>query len=148
MFGLLVEGKGPEALRAALAHSAEYPRNAFVVQPCLGVFELIGYRGRLAGEAEHLAFVECLAPHYGDDWWFLCMLAFAQMKAGQTGRAEPNMERSIALHPRNANGSHYRAHLFYEVGEHEAGFAYLNEWQRDYGRGGLIHCHIAWHCAL
>ena len=76
------------------------------------------------------------------------MLAFAQMEAGQPARAEPNMERSLALHPRNANGSHYRAHLYYEVGEHAAGFAYLNDWRRDYGRDGLLHCHIAWHCAL
>lgn len=148
MFDLLIGGKGAEAYRAALAHSAEYPRDAFVVQPCLGVFGLIGFSGRPGREAEHLAFVERLAPHYGDDWWFLSMLAFAQMEAGQPGRAEPNMERSIALHPRNANGSHYRAHLFYEVGEHEAGFAYLNAWRQDYGRGGLLHCHIAWHCAL
>ncbi len=51
-----------------LAHSVEYPRDACVVQPCLGVFGLIGFRGKPEREAEHLAFVERLAPHYGDDW--------------------------------------------------------------------------------
>ncbi|MDD9928180.1 MAG: tetratricopeptide repeat protein [Rhodospirillaceae bacterium] len=148
IFDLLISGKGADAYRATLTHILDYPRDALAVQPCLGVFGLIGFSGRPGREAEHLAFVERLAPHYGDDWWFLCMLAFAQMEAGQPARAEPNMERSLALHPRNANGSHYRAHLYYEVGEHAAGFAYLNDWRQDYGRDGLLHCHIAWHCAL
>ena len=45
--------------------------------------------------------------------------------ASKPARAAPNMDRSLALNPRNANGSHYRAHLLYETGEHAAGFAYL-----------------------
>lgn len=146
--GLLIEGKGAEAYQAARAHLTEYPRDALVAQTCLGVFGLIGFSGRPGREAENLALAEYLAPHYGNDWWFLCILAFAQMEAGQRGPAEPNIERSIELHPRNANGAHYRAHLYYEVGEREAGYAYLSQWRKDYDRRGLMHCHIAWHCAL
>lgn len=146
--GLLIEGKGAEAYKAARAHLMEHPRDALVAQTCLGVFGLIGFSGREGREAENLALADYLAPHYGDDWWFLCVLAFAQMEAGQRKAAEPNIERSMELHPRNANGAHYRAHYFYEVGERETGYSYLNDWRKDYDRRGLLHCHIAWHCAL
>lgn len=146
--GLLIDGKGAEAYAAARAHLMDHPRDALVAQTCLGVFGLIGFSGREGREAENLALAEYLAPHFGDDWWFLCILAFAQMEAGQTGPAEPNIERSMALNSKNANGAHYRAHYFYEVGERQAGYAYLNGWRKDYDRRGLLHCHIAWHCAL
>ena len=146
--GLLINGKGAEAYAAARTHLLEYPRDALVAQTCLGVFGLIGFSGREGREAENLALADYLAPHYGDDWWFLCVLAFAQMEAGQRGAAEPNIERSMELHPRNANGAHYRAHHYYEVGERETGYAYLSDWRKDYDRRGLLHCHIAWHCAL
>ncbi len=146
--GLLIDGKGAEAYAAARTHLLEYPRDALVAQTCLGVFGLIGFSGREGREAENLALADYLAPHYGDDWWFLCVFAFAQMEAGQRGAAEPNIERSMELHPRNANGAHYRAHHYYEVGERETGYAYLSDWRKDYDRRGLLHCHIAWHCAL
>ena len=148
MLGLLIDGKGAEAYAAARAHLVEHPRDALVAQTCLGVFGLIGFSGRPGREAENLALADYLAPHFGDDWWYLCVYAFAQMEAGQRGPAEPNIERSMELHPRNANGAHYRAHLYYEVGEQAAGFTYLNDWRQDYDRGGLLHCHISWHCAL
>lgn len=146
--GLLIEGKGTEAYQAARAHLMAHPRDALVAQTCLGVFGLIGFSGREGREAENLALADWLAPHYGDDWWFLCVHAFAQMEAGQRAAAGPTIERSMQLHPRNANGAHYRAHLYYEVGERAAGYAYLSDWRRDYDRRGLLHCHIAWHCAL
>ena len=146
--GLLIDGKGAEAYAAARAHLMDFPRDALVAQTCLGVFGLIGFSGRPGREAENLALAEYLAPHFGDDWWFLCILAFAQMEAGQPGPAEPNIERSMELNPRNANGAHYRAHHYYEVGERETGYAFLNDWRKDYDRRGLLHCHIAWHCAL
>lgn len=146
--GLLIDGKGGEAYQAVRAHLLDYPRDAMVAQTSLGVFSLIGFSGRPGREAENLALADQLAPHYGDDWWFLCQLAFAQMESGNYIAAEPNIERALAGNPRNANGAHYRAHLYYEVGEADAGYAYLTDWRKDYSRGGLLHCHITWHCAL
>lgn len=146
--GLLLEGRGPEAFAAIKAHLTEHPRDALVAQPCIGVFGMIGFSGQPGREAEQLAFTTALAPHYGDDWWFLAGHAFAQMEAGRTGPAADSIERSLAMRPRSGNGAHYRSHLYYEVGEISAGYNYLREWQKDYGRDGLLHCHNGWHVAL
>ena len=95
-----------------------------------------------------MALLEPLAGAYGDDWWFTSALAFAQVEAGDIDRALPTIERSLALNPRNANGSHIRAHVYYEGGERAAGLAYLEEWWRDYPKESLLHCHLSWHIAL
>lgn len=146
--GLLLEGRGVEAYAAIKAHLAMYPRDALVAQPCIGVFGMIGFSGQPGREAEQLAFTSALAPHYGDDWWFLSGHAFAQMEVGRVGPATDSIERSLAARPRSGNGAHYRAHLYYEVGETTAGYEYLRDWRRDYGRGGLLHCHTGWHIGL
>ena len=146
--GSLLEGRGAEAYGKIKAHLAEHPRDAMVAQPCIGVFGLIGFSGRKGREAEQLAFTTALAPHFGDDWWFLGGHAFAEMEAGLTGPAEITIERSLALNPKNANSAHYRSHLHYENGESAAGAAYIGEWMRGYAKGGFLHTHIAWHIAL
>lgn len=146
--GLMLEGRGPEAMAAIRAHLADHPRDAMVAQTCTGVFGMIGFSGQPGREAEQLAFTAALAPHYGDDWWFLAQHAFSQMEAGQTGPAEATIARALDGNPRNANGAHIRSHLHYETGETEAGFAYLDQWRKDYDRGGILHCHVNWHIAL
>ncbi len=82
---LLVSGQGPAAYAAIRAHLLEHPRDAMIAQTCTGVFGMIGFSGQPGREAEQLAFTSMLAPHYGDDWWFLCQHAFSQVEAGQTG---------------------------------------------------------------
>ena len=59
-----------------------------------------------------------------------------------------NIEISLHGFGRNAHAAHIRAHLFYELGEREAGLAYLDDWTRDYSPNGQLHCHISWHRAL
>jgi hypothetical protein len=61
--GLLLEGRGAEAFQAINAHLADYPRDALVAQPCMGVFGLIGFSGRHGREAEMLGFTTSLARH-------------------------------------------------------------------------------------
>ena len=146
--GLLIEGRGAEAMAAIRAQAAAHPRDAMTVQTCTGVFGLIGFSGQPGREAEQLAFTAALAPHYGDDWWFLAQHAFSQMESGATGPAEATITRSLEGNPRNANGAHIRSHLHYENGETEAGYAYLDAWRKDYARGGILHCHVNWHIAL
>jgi len=146
--GALIEGRAGEGYQLARAQLADHPRDALVAGACLGVFGLIGFSGLPGREAENLALAEVLAPSYGEDWWFLCMLAFAQMETGQHGPAERTIDRSLALNARNANGSHYRAHLYYEVGETAAGYGYLTDWMVDYPKEALMHCHNSWHIAL
>lgn len=146
--GLLLEGKVPAAYAAIRAHLDECPRDALVAQTCIGVFGLIGFSGQPGREAEQLAFTTLLAPHYGEDWWFLGGHAFAQVEAGQTAKASETVERSLALHPRNANSAHYKAHIHYEAGESAAGLSYMDDWRRDYSRDGMLHTHCSWHVAL
>lgn len=146
--GLLIEGKSAEAYKAARAQLVANPRDALVAQTCLGVFSLIGFSGQPGREAENLALAEILAPAYGDDWWFLSLLAFAQMETGQVGPASVSVERSMELNPRNANMAHYRSHLFYENGETDAGLTFLDDWMQDYSRDGILDCHLYWHSAL
>ncbi len=143
-----VDGGSVAGLAAVKEHLGAYPRDAMVLAPCTGVFGLIGFSGRPGREAELLALLEPLAGAYGDDWWFTSAHAFAQVEAGDIDRALPTIERSLALNPRNANGSHIRAHVYYECGERAAGLAYLEEWWRDYPKESLLHCHLSWHIAL
>jgi len=143
-----VDGGSVAGLAAVKEHLAAYPRDAMVLAPCTGVFGLIGFSGRAGREAELLALLEPLAGAYGDDWWFTSAHAFAQVEAGDIDRALPTIERSLALNPRNANGSHIRAHVYYESVERAAGLAYLEEWWRDYPKESLLHCHLSWHIAL
>ncbi len=146
--GLLVDGDGPGAYAAILVHLGDWPLDAMIAQPCCGVFGLIGFSGRAGREAEQLAFTDRLAPHYGDDWWFLAQHGFSQVEAGQVAEAECLLERSLAGNPRNANAAHIRAHVHYEAGERRDGLARLEAWRRDYDREGQLACHVAWHVAV
>ena len=146
--GLLIDGDGPGAYAAILAHLKDWPRDAMIAQPCCGVFGLIGFNGRAGREAEQLAFTDRLAPHYGDDWWFLAQHGFSQVEAGQVAEAERLLERSLEGNPRNANAAHIRAHVHYEAGEREAGLERLDAWRQDYEREAQLSCHIAWHVAI
>ena len=145
---LLIQGKGGEAYPKIRKHVDAHPRDAMVAQTCTSVFGLIGFSGQPGREAEQLAYTTQLAPHYGDDWWFLSMHAFAQAEVGQTAKAAETIERSLSGNPRSAHGAHVKAHIQYEAGETQAGFDYMRDWYRDYDRGGMIHCHISWHIAL
>lgn len=145
---LLLEGKSAESYLAVRRHLLDYPRDAMVAQTCMGVFSLIGFSGKPGREAEHLAFTTSLATAYGDNWWFLSQHAFAQMECGQLAPAEKTIDKALAANPRNAHGAHYRAHLYYEKGETDAGYSYLDDWLRGYDKQGLLHCHLHWHIAL
>ena len=147
-FSLLLGGDGPGAYQAIRAHLLDHPRDAMIAQTCMGVFGMIGFSGQPGREAEQLAFTTSLAPHYGEDWWFLCQHGFSQVEAGQTKNAEANLERALALNPKNANAAHIRAHVYYEAGETRAGAAFMTDWIKDYDKGGALHCHISWHVAL
>jgi hypothetical protein len=109
---------------------------------------LIGFSGIAGREAEQLDFLARLAQHYGDDWWFSSVYAFAQIEAGQMDRALKTIEISLKGNPRSAHGAHILAHIHYERGETETGFRYLKEWRTGYDKRGALHCHISWHVAL
>ncbi|MEM7253276.1 MAG: tetratricopeptide repeat protein [Pseudomonadota bacterium] len=148
IFTKLVTGDVPAALSLTKAHLADFPRDAFVLAPSCSVFGLIGFSGRIAREPEQVALLEPLASHYGDDWWFLTVHAFALVEFGQWERGRELVERALALYPRNAVGAHIRAHALYEGGEDALALEYLADWLPDYSPKGLMHCHLWWHYCL
>jgi tetratricopeptide (TPR) repeat protein len=147
-FGLLIDGKGPQAYAAIREHVDAYPRDALVAQTCSSVFGLIGFSGQPGREAEILAFTAALLPHYGEDWWCLSQYAFALCENGVQNKALTIIDRSLEMNPHNANGAHVKSHVFYETGETKLGISYLSKWLKPYNRAGYLHGHLSWHAAL
>ncbi|WP_372575669.1 tetratricopeptide repeat protein [Ruegeria hyattellae] len=145
---LLLAGKPAEARAAVLAHVQTYPRDALVAQLCTNVFGLIGFSGEVGREAELLAYTSALLPYYGEDWWMMSVHAVSLCETGQIEASMQLMEKALALNPRNANGSHFKAHAQYEAGETQAGRAYLGTWLENYDDRAVLHGHLSWHCAL
>jgi tetratricopeptide (TPR) repeat protein len=145
---LPIEGKPVDALAATRAHLAEWPRDAMALAPATGVFGLIGFSGRQEREAELYALLSGLASHYGDDWWFRCVHAFAASESGRLDEGWRLIESSMAANPRNAHGAHIKVHVLHEMGELARAFEYLEQWMPGFDRRGLLHCHLSWHVAL
>jgi len=145
---LPIEGAPAKAYALAREHLKQYPRDAMVLAPCTGVFGLIGFSGRKGREQELRELMEELAPHWGNDPWFLTQLAFARVETGDIEGARKTIERAMALDPRSAHGAHVKAHVHYEAGEKVAGLKFLQKWLPDYAKEGLLHCHLNWHVAL
>ena len=85
---------------------------------------LIGASGRIGQKHQIAVLMDSLAPHYGDDFWFLAYHAMALSEDGQLAAARPKIERSVALNPNNAHGAHGFAHVCYESGEPDTARAY------------------------
>jgi len=143
-----IEGRSADALALTLMHLDEFPRDAMVLAPATGVFGLYGFSGHLDRERVLLALMDRLAPHYGEDWWFLGQHAFAECECGRLASAEARVERSLALNPAGGHAAHVRAHVYYELGQDQASAQFLTAWRQGYPRGGQMHCHISWHAAM
>ena len=145
---LAVEGRANEALRAIREHLEEFPRDALVLQPAVSAFGFIGFSGRLDRVEELLTLLEGLAPHYGDDWWFESIHAYAEVDAGRLLEAETRVQRSLEREPRNANAVHVRTHVYYELEQHPQCAQFLDRWLGTYTDKVLLRGHLAWHLAL
>jgi tetratricopeptide (TPR) repeat protein len=95
-----------------------------------------------------MAFLERLAPAYGDDWWFQSALAFTYHEVNRLEESRRLSERSLEQYPGNANASHNIAHVHFETVDNEAGAAFLEGWLTGYDPRAAFHCHLAWHLAM
>ncbi len=145
---LLVSGRTVDAFALIATHAVEFPRDALALGPAAGVFGLIGFSGRIGREAEQLAFLESLAIHYGDDWWFQQVHAFALLETGDWERGLELAELSLQQRPSSANGAHTLAHGLYEAGEDAEATSFLETWLPNSDQASPLHCHIWWHYAL
>lgn len=145
---LAINGAATEALAMIRTHAAEYPRDALPLSLALGVFGLLGFSGRRDHHEAQLALLEELAPHWGDDWWFLGYLGWAYIETGEVAKGTRLVERSLAGNPRNAHAAHQRVHGFFERGDAAGGADFVANWLEGYDRAGQLHCHLSWHSAL
>lgn len=148
IFELLFAGNSSQSRSLAEKHLSIFPRDAIVASLCTSVFGLIAFSGCHATEAQMLGLTSWLTPHYKDDWWMQSMHAMALCESGQPEKSLGLMEQSLAVNPRNAHGSHFKAHALYEMNQATAGIDYLNDWLKDYDRDGQLHSHLNWHLAL
>lgn len=145
---LVFAGRTEPAIAALRAHLTTWPRDALVVATAANPNGLIGSSGRLGQKCQIAALMDSLAPHYGDDPWFVSYHAMALSEDGQLGVARAKIERSVAANPNNAHGAHGFAHICYESGELETGRSYLASWLATYPRDGFFYGHLNWHLSL
>src|SRR5438105_1078588 len=96
---LAVDGDGPAALRRLEAHVDDHPRDALPLSLALGVFGLLGFSGRLDHHEAQLDLLNRLAPHWGEDWWFLTYLGWARIELGDLAQGVDEVERGLAGNP-------------------------------------------------
>jgi len=141
-------GQSEPAIAALHAHLGEWPRDALVVATAANPNGLIGASGRIGQKHQIAVMMDGLAPHYGDDPWFLAYHAMALSEDGQLAAARPKIERSVAARPNNAHGAHGFAHVLYESGEPDTARTFLTDWLAAYPRDGFFHGHLSWHLSL
>ena len=147
-FDLAFSGQTDAAIEALYDHLAQWPRDALMIAIATNPNGLMGSSGRIGQKREIAALLDRLAPHYGDDHWFLSYHAFALGEDGRVAEARPKIERSVMLNPKNAHCAHAMAHVCYEGDDATGGREFLSSWLATYPRDGAFHGHLSWHLAL
>jgi len=145
---LAVNGQPLRAMDAVMAHLRGFPRDGLVLSLLLGVYGIIAFSGRPDHHEAQRALLEELAPHWGEDWWFLGYLGWSRVETDDPKGGAVILERSLALNPRNAYSAHARVHAHVELGEAEAGTGFLASWLPSYDPASILHAHCNWHLAL
>jgi tetratricopeptide (TPR) repeat protein len=147
-FELVFAGETHKAIVFLETHLAEWPRDALIVGIAANPNGLIGGSGQIGQKRQIAVLMDRLAPHYGDDAWFLSFHAMALSEDGRLAEAQAKIDRSLALTTKNAHGAHGYAHICYESGALEASRSFLTPWLQTYPRNGFFHGHLSWHLSL
>ena len=148
IFDLGSSGQTEAAIAAVNKHLTAWPCDALVISIAANPNGLIGSSGRLGQKHQIAELMDSVAPHFGDDYWFLSYHAMALSEDGQLAEARPKIERSVALNRKNAHGAHGFAHVCYESGEPDPARAFLLPWLAEYPRDGFFYGHLSWHLSL
>ncbi|MGZ6194943.1 MAG: tetratricopeptide repeat protein [Candidatus Binataceae bacterium] len=147
-FDLAFSGQTDAAIDALYTHLAEWPRDALMIATAANPNGVIAGSGRVGQKQRIAALLDSLAPHYGDDYWFLSYHAIALSEDGRLAAARPKIERSVMLNRKNAHAAHGIAHVCYESADPDTGRDFLSSWLATYPRDGGFHGHLSWHLAL
>jgi tetratricopeptide (TPR) repeat protein len=147
-FDLAFSGRTEAAIATLYTHLTAWPRDALLVATATNPNGVIGGSGHIGQKRRIAALLDSLAPHYGDDYWFLSYHAIGLSEDGQLAAARPKIERSVALNRKNAHAAHGFAHVCYESGDRDTGREFLSTWLATYPRDGSFHGHLSWHLAL
>src|SRR4051794_7857774 len=148
IFDLGSSGQTEAAIAAVYKHLAAWPCDALVISIAANPNGLIGGSGRLGQKHQIAELMDSLAPHFGEDYWFLSYHAMALSEDGRLAEARRKIDRSVALNPKNAHGAHGFAHVCYESGEPQTARTFLLPWLADYPRDGFFYGHLGWHLSL
>ncbi|WP_395691810.1 pyridine nucleotide-disulfide oxidoreductase [Nocardioides sp.] len=131
--------------RPLVRHLRAYPRDAVLLSTAVPT---IAFAGVTEVPEEAWALVEAAIPAYGDDWWFLGLLAFVRQEQRRFDEAMDLAVVSLAVEPGAGHSAHARAHAHYETGDHEAGLAWMDAWVTGDGAATDSLSHFSWHAAL
>ena len=128
-----------------LAHLKEYPRDALLLSIAMPT---IAFAGVTEVPAHAWAIVEDAGPSYGDDPWYLGLLAFVRQEQRRYDEAMALSCRALAADPSSGHAAHARSHAHYETGDHEQGLAWMDGWVIGAGAETESLTHFSWHAAL
>lgn len=140
-----VRAPGAESAAALLSYIQGYPEDALAVSLAVPT---IAFGGATEIPAEAWALIDGLAAAYGDDWWYLGMLAFIRQEQERFDEAGELAARALMLEPASGHAVHAKAHVHYETGDHRAGLAWLDRWIQTCGARASHRAHFSWHAAL
>lgn len=148
LFELAFAGRSEDAIAALYPHLTAWPRDALVVSTAANPNGLLGASGRIGQKRRIAELMDGLAPHYGDDFWFLSYHAMALSEDGRLAPARETIERSVAVNSRNAHAAHGFAHICYESGALDDARGFLSSWLAGYPHEAFFHGHLSWHFSL
>jgi uncharacterized NAD(P)/FAD-binding protein YdhS len=140
-----VRRPGAESAATLLSYIQAYPEDALAVSVAVPT---IAFGGATEVPAEAWALVEGLGAAYGEDWWYLGLLAFIRQEQDRFAEAGELAARALLLEPAAGHAVHAKAHVHYETGDHRAGLAWLDRWIATCGARASHRAHFAWHAAL
>lgn len=126
-------------------HLATYPNDALLLSTAVPT---IAFAGVTTVPHEAWEIVERAIPAYGDDWWFLGLLAFVRQEQRRFDEAMDLSCRSLDAEPGAGHSAHARAHAHYETGDHAPGLAWMDQWLARDGADIDSISHFWWHAAL
>lgn len=128
-----------------VGHLRDYPRDALLLSVAVPT---IAFAGVTTVPDESWAIVEAAQPAYGDDWWYLGLLAFVRQEQRRWDEAMELACRSLAVDAAAGHSVHARTHVHYETGDHQVGLDWLDGWIHGPGRTADNLAHYSWHAAL